>query len=313
MSRTTKLLGTVSILATLAASPAAAQVTGFAGFVDLSYAHSSQDNDNDFFGNTDTIGRNAFTVGAGIAFPVDEIGGLAWQLDGNYSSQTGDDVTLCLDPSDLDTCFESGSSRIVWNFGGSFFLAYAGSRTGININYETMTDFGSVTNGGLFTEWYLGNFTVAAKGGWLWSGGTPSGGRGNYLGANVAGYFGPNFAVGGSVTWADLISGSTFQGGGIIPPTCFGPTCGRRDFTETNFTIDAEFLVSATFPLSVFGGYTFTDFKQGENISNPFLVNEMDSNSNTVFIGVRYYMGGMGSLMELHRTGNLRPWLRGAN
>jgi len=24
-------------------------------------------------------------------------------------------------------------------------------------------------------------------------------------------------------------------------------------------------------------------------------------------------MGGMGSLMELHRTGNLRPWLRGAN
>ena len=123
----------------------------------------------------------------------------------------------------------------------------------------------------------------------------------------------PNLYVGGSVTWADLISGSTFQGGGIIAPTCFGPTCGRRDFTETDFTIDAEFLISETFPLSIFGGYTFTDFKQGENISNPIPHRRNGLERQHVLHRVRYYMGGMGTLIELHRTGNLRPWLRGAN
>jgi hypothetical protein len=294
MSRTTKLLGTVSVLATLAASPAAAQVTGFAGFVDAQYSHTSIDLDEDYFGNTDDDGWDSITIGAGIAFPVDEIEALAWQIDGNYSSQSGD-----------------GSSRIVWNLGGSLFLAYPGSRTGININYETMTDYGSATNGGLFTEWYLGNFTVAGKGGFMWGGGTPNGGRGNYLGGNVAGYFVPNFAVGGSVTWSDILSGSTGVGGGGAAP-CYGPTCGRRDFDETNFTIDAEFLVSETFPLSIFGGYTFTDYQRSENSSNPNLP-EQDFNTNTFFIGVRYYLGGMGSLIQMHRTGNLRPWLRGAN
>jgi hypothetical protein len=296
MSRTTKLLGTVSVLAMFAAGPAAAdQLDGFAGFADLQYAHTSLDLDDDFFGNTDDDGLDGVRVGLGIAFPVDEVEALAWQLDGNYASQSGD-----------------GHSSILWNLGGSLFLSYPGSRTGININYETLTDFGSLTNGGLFTEWYFGNFTVAAKGGWLWGGGTPSGGRGNYLGANVAGYFVPNFYVGGSVTWSDLISGSTGVGGGYGAP-CYGPTCGRRDFTETNFTIDAEFLVSETFPLSVFGGYTFTDFKASENANNPLISSELDNNANTFFVGVRYYMGGMGSLINMHRNGNVRPWLRGAN
>jgi hypothetical protein len=313
MSRNTKLLGTVSVLATLAAGPAAAdQLMGFAGFVDATYSHSTVDNDSDFFGNTDTNGWNNITVGAGIAFPVDEIDALAWQLDGNYSSQSGDNATVCYDPGDLDTCFDASQSRIVWNFGGSLFLSFPGSRTGININYNTTTDFGSLTNGGLFTEWYFGNFTVAAKGGWLWGGGTPNGGRGNYLGANVAGYFVPNLYLGGSVTWADLISGSTGVGGGYGGP-CFGPTCGRRDFTATNFTLDAEFLVSQTLPISIFGGYTFTDYKVSENVSNPNLIDGNDFSANTFFIGVRYYMGGMGSLIDMHRNGNLRPWLRGAN
>jgi len=291
MSRTTKLLGTVSVLATLAAGPAAAdQLDGFAGFADLQYSNTSWD---DSYSSDDS--SNNFTAGLGIAFPVDEVDALAWQLDGNYSSQSGD-----------------GSSRIVWNLGGSFFLSYPGSRTGININYETMTDFGSLTNGGLFTEWYFGNITAAAKGGWLWGGGTPSGGRGNYLGGNVAGYIMPNFALEGSITWSDLISGSTGVGGGYGGP-CFGPTCGRRDFTETNFTISGEFLVSQTFPVSVFGGYTYTDWKVSENSNNPNLVSGDDFNTNTFFIGVRYYMGGMGTLIENHRNGNVRPWLRGAN
>ena len=296
MLRMTTLLGTASVLATLAASPAAAQIQGFAGFADLAYSHQSLDLDDDFFGNTDDPGFDGVRIGAGIAFPVDEIPGIAWQLDASYLSQSGD-----------------GSSQIVWNLGGSAWWGGAQSRFGININYETVTDFGSETNGGVFVEWYLANFTVAGKGCWLFGGGTPNGGRGNYLGGQVGGYFVPNLWVGGSVTWSDMVSGSTGFGGGIVTPPCFGPTCGRRDFGETNFTIDAEFLVSQAFPLSVFGGYTFSDVSVSENANNPNLIDGPDNNANTFFIGVRYYLGGMGSLMDMHRNGNLRGWLRGAN
>ena len=291
MSRTTKLLGTVSVLATLAASPAAAdQLAGFAGFADLSYSFINLDED------SSDDNWNAFSVGAGIAFPVDEISNLAWQLDGNYSSQSGD-----------------GSSQILWNLGGSLFFAFPQSRWGININYETLTDYGSLTNGGPFLEWYLGNFTLAAKGGWLFGAGTPNGGRGNYLGGQAGGYFVPNLWVGGSVTWADMVSGSTLVGGGVFAPPCSGATCGRRDLTETNFTADVEFMVSEAFPLSIYGGFTYTDWQISENVSNPALAAGDDFNTSTFFVGVRYYLGGMGSLIDVHRNGNLRGWLRGAN
>jgi hypothetical protein len=303
----------VSVVATLAASPAAAdQLAGFAGFADLSYAHTSLDLDEDFFGNVDTDGWNGFTIGAGIAFPVAEVPALGWQLDGNYSSQQGD-ATLCTDPFDIDTCFDGDQSRIVWNLGGSLFLSFPQSRWGINVNYETITDFGSETNAGLFLEWYLANFTLAAKGGWLLGGGTPNGGRGNYLGGQVGGYFIPNLWVGGSVTWSNVITGSTLVGGGVVMPPCFGATCGRRGSSETNYTLDAEFLVSASLPISIFGGYTFSDMNLGENVSNPSLAGGAESDANTFFIGVRFYMGGMGSLADMHRNGNLRGWLRGAN
>jgi hypothetical protein len=281
----------VSVLATLAASPAAAQIAGFAGFADLGYSNTSFDED---YGGGDSWSN--FTVGAGVAFPVDEVANIAWQLDGNYTAQTGD-----------------GSSAIVWNFGGSLWWGGEQARVGINVNYETQTDWGSLTNGGVFAEWYFGNITAAAKGGWLWGGGTPTGGRGNYLGAQVGGYFMPNFWIGASGTWSDLVSGATLYGGGIGTPPCAGATCGRRDLTETNVTLDGEFLVSQGLPISVFGGYTFTKWQVSENVSNPLIAAGGDFNTNTFFIGVRVYMGGMGPLINLHRNGNLRGWLRGAN
>src|SRR5262245_21590110 len=167
MSRTTKLLGTVSALATLAASPAAAQIAGFAGFGDVSYSNISFDDDSI---SSDSLSN--INVGLGVAFPVDEIAGIAWQLDGQYSSQSADDF-----------------SRIVWNLGGSLWWGGMQSRFGINVNYNTVTDYGSLTNGGAFAEWYLGNITIQGKGGWLWGGGTPNGGRGNYLGGGGVFYF----------------------------------------------------------------------------------------------------------------------------
>src|SRR5262249_24619865 len=154
------------------------------------------------------------------------------------------------------------------------------------------------TNGGVFGEWYIGNFTIHGKGGWLWGGGTPNGGRGNYLGGAVTGYFVPNFAITAAGAWAGLITGAT-QGW-----PCFGQTCGRRDVKHTDYSIQAEFLVSQAFPVSVYGGYTFTDAGISANLNNPLLASE-DFNVNTFYIGLRYYLGGTGTLMENHRNGYL--------
>jgi hypothetical protein len=277
------MLGTVSVL-TLRLVRRPDTLMGFAGMADASYTNTSFDDNGS--GND---GWNTFGLGAAIAFPIDEIAGFNWQLDASYFSSSGDD-----------------SSSITWNLGGSLFWAGPGSRFGININYNTLTDYGSQTNGGLFTEWYFGNITAQAKGGWLWGGGTAASGRGNYLGAGLAGYFMPNFGISAAVTWADLVTSAT-QGW-----PCYGPTCGRRDLTHTDFGIEGEFLVSETLPISIYGGYQYTNASISENISNPYLSDD-DWNSNTFYIGLRYYMGGMGTLIERHRNGNLHKFLRGPN
>jgi hypothetical protein len=283
MSKSTKLMGTVSVLATLAAGPAAADtLMGFAGMADLSYTNVSYDDN-----GSGSDSSNNFAAGLAIAFPVDEIANLNWQLDGSYAS----------------TSYDPGSS-ITWNLGGSLFLAYPGSRFGININYNTLTDYGSRTNGGVFGEYYLGNFTLQAKAGWLWGGGTPAAGRGNYLGAGAVGYFVPNLAISASVSWADLVTSATQL------RSCYGPTCGRTDLTHTDIGIEGEFLVSEEWPISVYGGYMYTDVSISANVSNPLLTGD-DYSTNTFYIGLRYYVGGQGTLIEQHRNGNLHHFLRG--
>jgi len=286
MSKSTKLLGTVSVLATLAAGPAAADtLMGFAGMADAVYVNTSFDDD----GGSSDDSLNTIGLGAAIAFPIDEIAGFNWQLDASYFSSSADE-----------------SSSITWNLGGSLFWAGPGSRFGINVNYQTITDYGSMTNGGVFTEWYFGNITAQAKGGWLWGGGTPASGRGNYLGAGIAGYFVPNFGLSAAFSWADLVTSASQLG------PCYGPTCGRRDLRHNDFSIEGEFLVSETFPVSIYGGYTYTDGSISENASNPLLAGD-EFSTNTFYIGLRYYLGGQGTLIENHRNGNLHRFLRGPN
>ncbi|MGH7488840.1 MAG: hypothetical protein ACREMY_25045, partial [bacterium] len=80
---------------------------------------------------------------------------------------------------------------------------------------------------------------------------------------------------------------------------------------HTDFGIEAEFLVSETFPVSIYGGYMYTDASISENVNNPYLTGD-DWTTNTFYIGLRLYMGGAGTLMEHHRNGNLHKFLRGA-
>ena len=272
MSKRTTILGTACVFGmALAAGPAAAAtLTGFAGVVTTSYSQ------NDPGSGSDTA--HSWLLGGSIAGPLSDLGNLNFQADASYTHNWSKHT------DSEDDHFSSSAEA--WNLGGSAFWANMDGRVGVNVNYLTVTHTGTFTNFGPFAEWYFGNVTGMAKGGWLSTSGSAIGGHGNYLGAAVAGYFIPDLAITGGIEWANLVSGLGCQ------------VCGRSGANATAWGITAEFLFSEEYGVSAFGGYTYTQ------------VNGSSSNDNAFRVGLRWYTG-MGSLMDRHRNGNLNPWLPG--
>jgi len=270
MTKLTKILGTASVLAiaAFATGPvSAATLTDFSGALTTSFGWTDTDID-----NVDT-GKD-WLIGGSVAGPLSDLPNLNFQLDASYDHNWADDF-----------------SAEVWNLGGSAFWAGNDGRIGINFNYETTTHFGHTTNGGVFGEWYFGNLTGMAKGGWISTGGSSFGGHGNYMGAAVSGYFIPDLAITGGVDWAQDVTGFGCQ------------TCGRTGINSTALEIAAEFLFSEEYGVSGFAGYTRATLGFGDG--------EDDFDDNAFRIGLRWYTGG-GSLIDRHRNGNLNPWLPGA-
>lgn len=264
MSKRTKILGTVCVLGmALSAVPAAAAtLTGFAGDVTTEYGQDSPEH-----------GKNVqnWLLGGNVAGPLSDLMSLNFQVDGSYNHHWQDHFSA-----------ES------WNLGGSAFWASNDGRAGINVNYNTITHAGHLTNYGAFGEWYFGNFTGMAKGGWLSGGGAETGGHGNYLGAALAAYFIPDLAITAGVDWAQTIGGMGCQ------------ICGRTGDNRTAFEVMAEYLLLEDYGVSGFAGYAHVDDR----------INHQDSNADVWMIGLRWYTGG-GSLMDRHRNGTLNPWLPG--
>jgi hypothetical protein len=259
------------LAASFVAGPAAADtMAGFTAMGSIYYTHTS------VTGGTDS---NLAGGGVSIGMPVDEISGLNWQLDGNYNHIWG-------------SC-TGGCSAELWNLGFSPFWAGQSGRAGINVNYETQTHLGHLTNGGLFTEWYFGKLTAAAKGGWLSTGGSAVGGHGNYVGGAVTFYALPNLSITGAADWNDLVTGHGCS------------TCGRTDLHNWYLSAIVEFLVSEQFPISIYGGYSY-----GHHTDSFF---HDSSNTHTFLIGAHYYLGRGMPLIDQHRNGNLFPWLRGSS
>jgi hypothetical protein len=302
MSKTTKLMGTACILASaLGAGPAAAaSLMGFTAMVDTHFGRTTFSDS-----GSDSNDQNAWSLGGSIAMPIDELAGINWQIDAQYThGWNGTDNTFDTDGNCL-VC--DARSAETWDFGFSPFWAGENGRFGINVNYSTETHWGHLTNGGAFGEWYFGNITAHLKGGWLSSGGTPFGGHGNYYGGAITGYVLPNLAITGSVTWSDLVTGATLESTPF--PSCSAQTCGRRDWNQLNYGAQVEFLVSESLPISVYGGFNYTQFTISEGIPTG---TADDFNAYTWMIGVRFYPGS-GALINKHRDGNLFGWLRGPN
>jgi len=265
MSKITTFMGTACVLgmALTAVPAAAATLTGFAGVVTTSYGQDDIEHASD---NTQN-----WLLGGSIAGPLSDLPNLNFQLDGSYNHGWKDDF-----------------SAETWNLGGSGFWANNDGRIGINVNYETITRFGHETNYGAFGEWYFGNFTGMAKGGWLSGGGAANGGQGNYLGAALEAYFIPELGIRADVDWAQRLSGHGCQ------------VCGRTGVNSTAFGIEAEFLFLEDLGVSGFASYAH-DSNKSAGVTN---------DDNLWRVGVRWYFGG-GSLMDHHRNGNLNPWLPG--
>jgi len=279
-------MGTACVLAAaFVAGPAAADtLAGFTAMVNADYTHTSVTS------SSSQPDLNTAGLGGAIAMPVDEISGLNWQLDGQYNhAWVGGSGSS-----------SSGSAEF-WDLGFSPFWAGQSGRVGLNVNYMTQTHFGHLTNGGLFTEWYFGNITAGFKGGWLSSGGTPTGGHGNYAGGAVTFYALPNLSVTGSADWYDLVSGHG----------C-GSACGRTDTNNWDISALVEFLVSERFPLSIYGGFTYGTHHDTffDTFLHAFVQEKF--NTSTFLVGFHYYLGGGMPLIDLNRNGNLRPWLRGS-
>jgi hypothetical protein len=272
MLKHTRLLGTACVAAAaLAAGPAAADtLQGFEGFANSTFTHTTF---------SDVSGDwNSASLGVGMALPVADIPNLNWEVDAQYQHNWGD-----------------GHSAETWDFGFAPFLAYAGSRWGLDLNYETTTHLGHVTNGGAFMEWYLmDNITLSAKGGYLHQGGTPQGGHGHYLAGAATFYPFPDLAITGLVDWTDVTTG------GSLLSNPFNCLHCQQDVTSVAYTIDAEWLPVEDIGLAVYGGFTY----------DQLTVFKDESNDSVWHIGVKYYLHG-GSLLDHHRNGTLNPILRG--
>ncbi|MBI3678420.1 MAG: hypothetical protein HY243_17555 [Proteobacteria bacterium] len=202
-------------------------------------------------------GFNANSWGGAGAGTLDL--GSSWKVEGDAA---------------YDHLTTSGVSFNHWNVSASAFWQGDMGRAGLQLGYNSGDGAGLNLHGlnyGVVGEWWANsNITLAAKGGGL---NGSSGIDGYYLGLQGKAYLGANFALS---TSADFTS---FK---------FGH--------ETDLTVQGEWLVSQTTPISVYAGYSNSDFPSGG-----------PGDVNVWFVGLRLYCNDPGgtSLVDRQRSGTL--------
>ena len=172
----------------------------------------------------------------------------------------------------------SGISVDNWGLSGNAYWEPGKGRLGLSLGYQNF-DAGpslNITNYGAFAEWWASDaFTLSAKGGGF-SGNY--GIDGYYLGGEAKGYVMPDVALSGSVDYTDFNSAN-----------------------ETDLTAMAEWLVSEDVPVSISGGYRYSD------------ISGFSGHVNTWFVALTWYCDEDGSdptLAGRQRSGTLN-WTAG--
>lgn len=145
-----------------------------------------------------------------------------------------------------------------WTVSGTAFWRAQAGRLGATVGYNATNGGGAdenVTHYGVFGDWYAGHaFTLGVKGGFF-NGSHDS--DGEYVGAALTGYIMPDLSLTGSYDYAHF-----------------------KHFTnENDYTAQAEWLISERTPVSIYGGYTRSEFSGAGDLS-----------ANTWFVGLRFYL-----------------------
>jgi hypothetical protein len=188
---------------------------------------------------------------------------LAVEVDGGYHNVSG-----------------TGASVDVWNVAGSAYWAGFMGRLGATLSYNSVDTSGvngHVTGYGAFGEYYAtqaitlglngGGFSVNGSVSGLGSGGT----SGSYIGGGATGYLIPDFAINGAINYI------SFSGVHL-----------------TTYGAGLEYLFNENVPISIYGGYSTTQFSGGGGHINQWL------------IGFKFYTNGNGvTLVDRQRNGTL--------
>lgn len=163
----------------------------------------------------------------------------------------------------------NGSNANAWNADGAAFWRGGEGRLGAAIGYTDINGAGpdvNATHYGLFGDWYATRaITLGVKGG-AFNG--SHGTKGDYAGAQITGYITPNFSLSGSYDYTHL----------------------DHVTNENDLTAQAEWLFSERVPVSLYGGYTRSEFSH--------------VSANVWFVGLRFYCDPTdGSLVQRQRGG----------
>ncbi|MGD0143821.1 MAG: hypothetical protein ABSC92_11735 [Rhizomicrobium sp.] len=171
----------------------------------------------------------------------------------------------------------SGESINDWNIDGALIWQGMQGRLGATVGYNDLSVSGTSlhdTNYGGFGEWYAGHmFTVGVKGGGenISAGGTSL--DADYVGGEAVFYVTPDVALNGDIDYLSI---------------------SKISANVTSYGAMAEWLVSESTPISVYGGYTYSQLSSG------------GEHASTWTIGVKWYCNGNGAstLVDRQRSGN---------
>jgi len=208
------------------------------------------------YGNAKVSGTSADIFGGGAAGAATF--GEHWNIGAN---------------ADYQRVSTSGLHANDWLFGAAFFWKDSKGRIGPVGGYETVDTgkvSGHVSYEGAGGEWWMADdLTLGLKGGGFNASGAVSG---YYVGTGFTAYWQRDVDFTGSVDYAH----------------------GNSVGSETDYTMQGEWLVSERAPVSLFGGYTYADVS-GLGTGHV----------NVWFLGVRLYTNGDGSrtLVDRQRNG----------
>jgi hypothetical protein len=208
-----------------------------------------------------------------------------WSADGQAAFGLGmQDIGAEIDGGYHNLSASGGGGSVdIWNIGGDLFWAPGQQgRLGATVQYESLNGGGPnahLTQYGAFGEFYASNMLTLGLNGGGWTGGSGTFGSsssGGYVGGGATGYIMPNLALTGAINY--------FSGSGAH---------------LTGYSAMGEYLVSDELPVSIYGGYTYTD------------ISGISGHVNEWLIGVKFYTNGNGStLVEKHRNGALDNLVR---